>query len=256
MNSDYPIVVGLGGLAGVGKTVTAENLVPGKMIRFDHEHGLIWDHLFFAIPLYSLASIRQTVLGELQEQRQLYQVMEKYLDLFNSPIYGGPEFAELVELAYETVEFQMPTNEDEKPREFFQFIGTDRCRMLTPDVFVSWIERTINQRFSQYVDHDYDYIALISDVRFPNEGKMIMNQPNGLVIKLDAQPEIRAKRISKRDGKEMNPEHMAHKSETAVLDMPFDIKMNTDHLSIEEQVSEVSEIIYNHFKIRSTVNAN
>lgn len=255
MNPDYPIIIGLGGKAGVGKTVTAEGLVPRKSVRIDEENMLVWDHIYFALPLYELATIRREVQGENATERQLYLTMEKYLDIFASPIYGGPAFSELVELTYETVEFPISEDPSEKPREFLQMVGTEKCRALNPDVWTQWLSRTVNRRFAPYMD-SHRYIMIVSDVRFPNEAEMIMNHPNGLMIKLEASDETRQERLERRDTVPMTEAQSNHSSENLVNVMPFDTRVDTDGLSIEDQVAQVYDIIAKQFQIGNELYAN
>jgi len=257
LNPDYPIIVGFGGKAGVGKTMTAEGLVPQKSMRIDEKNMVVWDHLFFALPLYELITIKRDVQGDNEIQRQLYLTMEKYLDIFGSPIYGAPDLAEVVELVYETVEFALPEDPSIKPREFMQVFGTDKCRALNPDVWVEWMKRTVNRRFAPYKD-SHTYVVLLSDVRFPNEAQMIMDHPNGLMIKLDASESVRQERLARRDANHtsMTKEQAGHKSETLVDVMPFDVKLDTNNWSLEDQIIEVHNLIRDTFRIGSLVDAN
>jgi len=53
-----PIIIGLAGKAGSGKTSVAESIVPKG--SFDtNKYGMKWDHLFYALPLYEMASIKK-----------------------------------------------------------------------------------------------------------------------------------------------------------------------------------------------------
>ena len=53
-HKDYPIVIGLAGKAATGKTSVAEKIVPKAQINSVSNH-IVWDHIFFALPLYELA---------------------------------------------------------------------------------------------------------------------------------------------------------------------------------------------------------
>jgi hypothetical protein len=251
MNDDYPIVIGLCGKAGAGKTISAQGIVPGKVVRIDEDSGVAWDHLFFALPLYRLASIRRQTDSV---ERQLYQTMEAYLDLYGSPIYGGPKFEELVEITYETVEMPISMNIDDKPRDFLQQVGS-MCRVHNPYVFSQWMQRKFNSRFNTFKD-EYRYVSIISDLRFPEEAEMITNQPNGFLIKLEASDEVRADRLYRRDQKHMTTEQLNHISEQFISEIECDASIDTDDLSVDEQALAVKTLIENTFNIRSLTNAN
>lgn len=64
-------------------------------------------------------------------------------------------------------------------REVMQYIGTDIFRNLNSNI---WIDATLNK-----IKKDTPNIALITDVRFPNEVESIQNN-NGIVIRLTRSP--------------------------------------------------------------------
>jgi len=246
MNHDTPIVVGISGLAGAGKTSTAEGIVPGKIVHMPPE--AVWDHMFFAMPLYSLASIRRNTLGENSIDRQLYQTMEKFLDIFVSPIYGGPSFDRLVNIVKETVAMPLPLNKDLKPREFLQDVGY-LARQEDPDCFAKFMDRKIKRRRKEF-DREKPYIVLVSDLRYPNEAEMIRKYDNSLIIKLDASPENRADRLTKRDGKTMTLEELSHESESFYNEIVEDVIINTNDTTLDEQIEIARDIIVGKFNIR------
>lgn len=250
MNS--PIIVGLSGNAGVGKTITARGMAKQGIVGIEESSRLIWDHSFFALPIYEFASIRRDIEGESRVQRQLYETMKTLLKMFPSPIYGAPHFNILVDLTQHIVNAPISLNSDDKPREFLQLVG-DLCREQKADVFAAYIERLFKSRGAEMLSEypDYEYIMLVSDLRYPNEAEMIMKQERGLVIKLEASDEVRQERLIKRDGKPMTSEQSAHSSEQFVNITPFDISLDTDNLSVEDQILDVRNMILNHFNLAS-----
>ena len=258
-----PIIVGLAGKAGAGKTVTARGMAKQGTIGVEGSQELLWDHSFFALPLYEFVSHRRNIMGPDASQRQLYETMKTLLKMFPSPLYGGPSFDELVEMTYEIVEAPMPLDSDEKPRTFMQTVGR-LCRDQQEDVFARYIEGLFKRRGIQLMTEynrdgelDYNYIMLVSDLRYQNEAEMILRQKNGMVIKLEASQDVLTERILKRDKKAMTPEQMAHESEQGIDFIPYTATLDTDNLSIKDQVLEVRTMILDHFKLqRDSTHAN
>ena len=241
---EYPIIIGLCGKAGTGKTSVANMIVPSRTIKHDQENGLIWDHTFFALPLYEMASIRKMTKGELSEDRILYQMHEVLFDLFGrSPSYGAPSYDNFVQLVKDISNIPMPINDDIKPRSFLQEAGK-LCRDLNEDCFVQWAKRRSYQRAASLLSSENDeaeiyerYACIISDVRYVNEAKMISEHPNGILIRFDASNDIRMDRLYNRDGYRMSEEQLNHKSER-VEDIPeewFDAIIDSDQMTVKEQ---------------------
>ena len=66
-----PIVIGLAGRAGSGKTSVAESIVPKagfEVLRY----GMKWDHIFYALPLYEMASSKKNIQGLNADSRKKY----------------------------------------------------------------------------------------------------------------------------------------------------------------------------------------
>jgi len=199
-----PIIIGLAGKAGSGKTSVAESIVPKG--SFDtNKYGMKWDHLFYALPLYEMASIKKNTLGHNAELRKLYAL-----------------------------------------HEFLQKAG-DICREHDPNCFANWAIIKSNLLYRQYIkdliksdseDDAAPMCILISDVRYVNEAKSILKQPNGIVITFDAQQDVLNERIMKRDGKLMNAEQLSHSSEQQIDEIKqiSSAIINTDNMTLEEQV--------------------
>lgn len=246
-NKDYPIVLGLAGKAGSGKTSTADGICPTAFIPPEHsDSAIVWDHIYFAMPLYRLASIRRTIEGECRKDRILYETYSCLEDLYGkSPLYGAPPFDELVAATHKIADLYIE-NEPMKPRSFLQEAGSI-LRSYDPACFVKWAKRksmTLSARLKSEFPEFYNGV-IISDVRFENEAAMIDSLPNGLVIVLEASKEIRLERITKRDGF-VDESLLNHISETAIDNFDSDIifsKIDTDELSLQEQVQSVKDIV-------------
>lgn len=109
-------------------------------------------------------------------------------------------------------------------RQVMQFIGTNIFRKLKHDVWSEAIIKKINQ--------EHRDLAIIGDCRFPNEVESVKNA-GGYVIKLTR-----------------NPHNSQHESETALDsniydDSNFDLVIDNDNLTIEQQNLEVYRFIKN-----------
>ena len=238
-----PIVIGLCGKAGTGKTSVANIIVPSHTIKFDQENKTIWDHSFFAMPLYEMASIKRITKGEKQEDRILFQLHEVLLDIFGgSPLYGAPPYDDFISLVKEIADLPMPIDDDVKPRTFLQQAG-EICRLKNEMCFVQWAKRKAYQRCASLLNSGDEeglyenYACIISDVRYENEAEMIKSLPNGILIRFDASTDVRLDRLYKRDGYRMSDEQLSHKSEQVELipDSMLNAIINTDTMTAEQQ---------------------
>lgn len=238
---EMPIIIGLAGKAGSGKTSVAENIVPkGSVDTFKYDCK--WDHIFYALPLYELASIKRSIRGINQKNRQLYAIHDVLYSIYGGSAIGlVPEYNDLVERVQEIYSLEIEP-EGIKPRTFLQKTG-DICRRGFEDCFSMWgISKSMHLYSSYYKSLDEDeeekpFIVLISDVRFENEAAKILAQPNGMVICYEASDQTLQDRILKRDGRLMTDSQASHKSEqeiNLIKDMASVI-INTDSMSIEEQ---------------------
>ncbi len=86
------------------------------------------------------------------------------------------------------------------PRHILQFIGTEICRELVPSYHVDVLVKQVRD--------NPDGRVIVTDVRFPNEGDLILDELGGLVVYLDRpQPPSDSANID-----------MKHPSETAMLE--------------------------------------
>lgn len=276
---DSPIILGLSGKAGTGKTTIANMLAPKSQFSSNgeqvppevvadlevplFENTLFWDHRFFAMPLYQLVSIRQGVEGNKKDDRILYQIHETLVQLFSgSPLYGAPPYGDLVDLTMQVAQMDLPV--EGKPRKFLQDVGM-MCRDMDEDCFVKHTRKSIYQDFMErrsnfnrdqqlklIEDPDtperiFRYICIVSDVRMDNEAAFVHNEPNGVLIRFDASPEVRNERLIKRDGKP--PTNLNHITEE--LDIKpeyFDHILDTDTLNTMDQALDTRSLLYKSMK--------
>lgn len=257
--SDRPIILGIAGEAGTGKTVTANALAPQvRMEILGSTGGAVWEHLVVATPLYEMVTILRKTEGEKEFDRRAYAVHDVLVDLFGYPLYGAPAYQDLVNLVTEVVCFQMPP-EDQKPREFMQWAG-DSVRKLMPDCFPQWLTRKVATLYSyfrsEYEDDVPAYGVVISDVRLGNEVDFILGQPNGVLVKLVAGEEVRRRRLTERDGIEMSVAQRSHVTETWLAqadDRIFDAIIDTSGLTLSEQMDKVLRAVYTKLDVGMSV---
>jgi hypothetical protein len=253
-NPDYPIVVGLAGKAATGKTAVAETIVP-KASFGTNVNGLVWDHIFFAMPLYELYSIRTKIEGMNAQSRKLFATHETLYDLYgSSPLGNMPDYKNFVDLVNQ-INSEPVDYDGSKPRSFLQKIG-DYCRSYDEECFAKWGVRKANRIHSDYIlsseeEGETPHCILISDVRFINEAKAILSQPNGIIIKFEASDQVRRERILARDFVLMTDEQLSHRSEKEIDSMSdiIDLVINSDSISIEDQVNETIKLIKESFGV-------
>lgn len=242
-NSNKPVILGLAGKAATGKTSVAEAISPkAKIDAFSH--AMMWDHIFFALPLYELASIKKGVRGSRQEVRQLYGIHDVLYDLFGgSPIGDVPPYETMVSMVRDIHSLPIEP-EGIKPRTFLQKAG-DICRSYDSDCFSKWAIRKSHEIYLNYtrsLEEDAEtkpVCVIVSDVRFLNEAEAILEQENGIVICYTASDEVRNERMLNRDGAYMTEEQMNHISEKQIdsISEIANLVMSTDDLTIQEQSS-------------------
>jgi gluconate kinase len=246
---EYPIIIGLSGKAASGKTSVAEQIVPKARINNSDGH-IIWDHIFFTLSLYEIATIKKTTLGFRQKDRQLFSIHEVLFDLFGGNALGNiPDYRHFIDIVEQLHNLAIEP-EGIKPRSFLQKAG-DLCRLYDPEIFAKWaIYKSTKMHRSiisseGFQDNPKHVGIIISDVRFKNEADKILSQPNGMIIYFDASDEVRNERMMKRDGHLMTAEQSSHKSEKE-CDLVKEISsaiIVTDDLSIDEQTNKTLEII-------------
>ena len=171
----------------------------------DYAARSIWPHVrsfSFADPLKIIA----IELFGLSED-QCYGTDEDKNSLTNirvqdmSRLISGPDQNELVKIPAMEVHLTA--------REFLQYFGTDICRRLKSDVWVSTCMRRIKESKTE--------LAIVSDCRFPNEIKAI-KKAGGKVVRFTR-----------------NPHEDDHASETALEDHDdFDCVLDNANMSVDE----------------------
>lgn len=106
-------------------------------------------------------------------------------------------------------------------REFMQFFGTDVCRKMYEPI---WVNSCINK-----IQQEQSGLAIIADVRFPNEAKAI-EQAGGRLVRL-------TRKIFED----------SHSSEVALDDYPFTDYIENSNESIDSLTVKVKKF-YNHLK--------
>lgn len=259
---NHPIVLGLHGKALTGKTVTGDAIAPKGYIPDPSKSSIQWDHLFFAIPLYRMATARQKISGIDAEDRILYEIHSELLDILGrSPLFGAPPYEYLINLVQKIASLPMP--EGQKPRTFLQESGS-MCRAWDKDCFVNWIKRMVASSFSLFLkeqqkEDQEEYVTsnnsfagfgvILSDIRYQNEAQYVKDQPNGILIELTATEEVRQERSLNRDGHLLTISQNNHSSETQTIPQDwFTASIDTSELSIKEQVLTVLDIVYSNLK--------
>lgn len=239
---DYPIIVGLAGKAATGKTTVAESIVPKASFGTAH-NGIMWDHIFFAMPLYEFYSIRTKIEGINSQSRKLFATHETLYDLYgNSPLGNVPNYKNFVDLV-DKICSEPVSHDGSKPRSYLQNIG-DYCREHDPSCFASWGIRKSNVLHAEYLkqledEEEKPHCVIVSDVRFKNEAEAILSCPNSILIRFDAQDEVRRNRIFNRDSVYMTDEQLSHRSEKEIdtfSDM-IDVIIDSSEIKLEEQTN-------------------
>lgn len=252
-SSSNPVYIGFCGAAGSGKTSTARAIVPSSSFSFYgdvsnySDNNILWDHFWFAMPLYEISNCRLITEGTDVKDRVMYGIH----DIVNSVMQRKIAYDDLIELVYDI--YAMPCKiEGTKPRTFLQDVGS-LCRDLYKNCFTDYIKYKVYNTYraiiSEYDRNDLDpptYMAIVSDVRMPNEAEMIKNQPNNILIKFTASKEVLDKRLIDRDGLLLTSSQTSHESERGVNEIPeewFDLVLDTDNLTVEQQAEAVKNFM-------------
>lgn len=249
IDPNQPIILGLAGEAATGKTSVAEFIVPRAQVN-TNSNGMTWDHIFFALPLYEMASAKRNIRGIREKDRQLYSLHSVIYDLFGgSPIGNVPDYEVLIDIVKKI--YSLPFNVDDiKPRSFLQKSG-DICREVDEDCFARWAIAKSHKLYRDYIRDESLYhesnsfCVIISDVRFINEAEFILKQDNGILVCFEASEEVRDARILERDGVHMTLEQKSHKSEQqiSIIKEMASAVINTDSLTIAEQTKATINIV-------------
>lgn len=253
----YPIILGLAGKAATGKTSVAESIVPKASFAASRQ-GMLWEHIFFAMPLYEFYSARTKIEGLNAESRKLFSIHQTLYELYgSSPLGSVPPYEDFVELT-KKISSKPIDQYGYKPRSYLQEVG-DMCRSYDSNCFAKWGITKANKLFQEYTrslgeeEDELPYCVIISDVRFKNEADVILSSPNGMLIVYDADTSTRQQRILNRDGVIMTEEQMSHRSEKEIelfLDQASVI-IDSSSMSIEEQATQTMKIVRERFSVDS-----
>ncbi len=258
-----PIYVGFCGPAGSGKTSTAKKIVPGITVSLLSDPSsfpdVIWGHHWLSQPLYEMASTLTELYGEELTDRKLYALH----DIVNSIMMKRIPYDDLVELVYDIYHMPVDNYDGQKPRTFLQTVG-DMCRNQYEDCFSNYVKYKIYNTYRseciEYDRHDQDepwYIGIVEDVRTVREAKMIKDQPNNILIKFTASPAVLRDRLLNRDGVDLAPEQASHRTENefnGIPDEDFDLILDTDSLSVDDQAEVVYDYITNNHNFGEKLN--
>lgn len=243
-NNKQPIIIGLAGKAGSGKTSVAESIVPKGSLETT-KYGIKWDHIFYALPLYEMASIKKNIKGHNEKNRKLYAIHDVLFDLYGRSTLGDiPDYETMCSMVNEIYQMDIES-EGTKPRSFLQKSG-DICRQSAPDCFARWAIMKSSRAYRDYVrqipeGQDYNPMAIIvSDVRCKNEAEHILKQPNGFIVCYEASKETLDGRLVKRDGVLMDETHSSHYTENGIEDIKSiaSLTIDTNNMTLEEQTKE------------------
>ena len=123
----------------------------------------------------------------------------------------------LMELFDQDDEFNRPDycleNRPKMYRDVMQYWGTDVRRASNKNY---WVSKTIS--ILKEVEPFSDY-AIITDARFTNEVLSVIKAfPDTFTVRLEADNELREKRVSGRDGERPTNKELLHASETSIDD--------------------------------------
>lgn len=258
LDTSEPVIVAFAGNAGAGKTSTANMIVPKGSIMADRPE-MLWDHTFFAKPIYDMITAKTRIEGSDAEDRILYGLHDVVYDLLQRRC----SYEDLIELVYDLYHIPCEFQADEdKPRLFMQTSG-DYCRALYVDCFADYAIKDITSRF-HYIAQEYENneedpplsFSIISDLRMRNEFDIVRRQPNNIIIKFAAGEDELDRRLFERSGRSLAPQEKKHISEAelaSISDEEFDIIVDTTTLTLQDQASMVREAIINIAKNKIAV---
>lgn len=124
---------------------------------------------------------------------------------------------------------------DKKTREYLQQRGTEKGRNVYGENI--WVD-ILNEQLIQYEKRGIKW-AFITDVRFPNEYDYVVNQKNGIVVKIDA-PDRNAIRMEQESASQ---EMKTHVSETALDNKEFPIVINNRITNVDNVQKEIEDAV-------------
>lgn len=250
---DNLVIVGISGQAGAGKTTLAQRICGNRVMRrvaFDKD-VIDFDHMTLAAPLKELLTIKTNIQGKKSKDRRLYEIHRVLVDLFGSPLFGAPNYKDLVSLVYE-LEAANEGKPEKHHRRFLQKTA-DLLRSNDELIFVNNLKKRINMKKAE-IDSVCDALAddgliytrciVVSDIRYEYEAKAIIEM-GGKIVRLAASDDVRNDRIKGRGEKGLSKKAAAHTSENQanISASDIDLTINTDEFNIDEVATIFQEFI-------------
>ena len=207
-------IIELSGKMGVGKDYVADELI--KILKARDNKV---ERLAFADPLRR----------ELDDIVRLIKCNESVESIANNMRVTADEIKYVIDLLDTDPQFNDPTfsmkNRPKSYRELMQYWGTDVRRARNKDYWVNKIVQTIRE------DTPFIDVFVITDARFANEIRAIIQFPYAFTVRLNASDSLREKRVKNRDGVDPSNLELNHSSENAINDDDVDMLKNFDMIA-------------------------
>lgn len=123
----------------------------------------------------------------------------------------------------------------DRARRALQFWGDTR-RNLDPDYWIKSLDGEITRQLAN------SYSVNVTDIRFPGEVELIERFPNGKIVRLEVNEDIRIERMRRRDGIEVDSRALNHRTETVLDGYKFERTFNNEK-DVDLVVNEVIEYL-------------
>ena len=245
------------GPSGSGKSSVAYALGSAEGLTKVEKFGdkkLIWEHKALSTPLLKLHSARCYTKGENEVDRMLWLVDDV---LHNLVPPQSMSYEDFIELIYDVVSFPINPTENEqgqlvRDRNFFTGVA-DLIHSRVPDgkAFARALAKEISASHSynkvEYPNEDLQEIFIVSDLRLRPEYEFFKMMLDPITIQFKVSPETQARRMVERDGRVLTEEQKQHATQISPFkDEEFDLTIDTDNMSVEEQTELVRNYILNH----------
>lgn len=243
MNENVTCVL-LHGRSASGKTETARQVIRGRF----GTTTVVMDHKQLAAPLRILHSIRTETAGPDSKSRQLWLIHGVLTDLFP---YGSVNYEDVIELVYDIYDYPIQTAKNEegqivRDRDFMTSVA-DMIHSLYPNVFADYLVREI-KRLAKDVGEDTPYRVVVSDFRLEDELNTFKENFETIVVNFDVSDTTQAKRLLKRDGQVLTERQKKHPTQQPLPTEFFDYSIDTETLSLDEQIDQTLKIIESTIK--------
>jgi hypothetical protein len=215
------ILIGLAGRKGSGKDTLAEALAHWWSDGFPERHGSLSDskvyHMAdllkkFSVELFGISN--QLVHGTTEQKDQATQ-------------YGWGDMP-----TYDMMsDSRPPRNKKMTVRDFLQYLGTEICRKMSPSIHVDATMRKI--RFDAQGSEARQYLAVVADLRFPNECNAIRAAGGKIVL------------LTRGDTDKSD----LHISENSLDDYEFDAIIDNAEMTKKQQLSAAISYLTGAFRL-------